>query len=92
MIVRRRVLVTGRVQGVGFRYAVVERARTRGVAGWVRNLPSGQVEAAFEGEESAVEAMVDYCGRGPLGAGVRDVQVTTEPPAGETGFQALLAG
>ena len=51
----------------------------------------GQVEAAFEGDESAVEAMVDYCGRGPLGAGVRDVEVTTEPPAGETGFQALLS-
>ena len=58
MTVRRRVLVTGRVQGVGFRYAVLERARMRGVAGWVRNLPSGQVEAAFEGEPSAVEAMV----------------------------------
>jgi acylphosphatase len=49
---------------------------------------SGQVEAAFEGEPSAVEAMVDYCGRGPLGASVRDVQVTAEPPAGETGFLA----
>jgi acylphosphatase len=80
MTVRRRVLVTGRVQGVGFRYAVLQHARMRGVVGWVRNLPSGQVEAAFEGEPSAVEAMVD--------ASVRDVQVTAEPPAGETGFLA----
>jgi acylphosphatase len=88
MTVRRRVLVTGRVQGVGFRYAVLQHARMRGVVGWVRNLPSGQVEAAFEGEPSAVEAMVDYCGRGPLGASVRDVQVTAEPPAGESGFLA----
>jgi len=88
MTVRRRVLVTGRVQGVGFRYAVLERARMRGVAGWVRNLPTGQVEAAFEGEPSAVEALVDYCGRGPLGASVRDVQVTDVTPTGETGFSA----
>ncbi len=88
MTVRRRVLVTGRVQGVGFRYAVLERARMRGVAGWVRNLPTGQVEAAFEGEPSAVAALVDYCGRGPLGASVRDVQVTDVTPTGETGFSA----
>jgi acylphosphatase len=88
MTVRRRVLVTGRVQGVGFRYAVLERARMRGVAGWVRNLPSGQVEAAFEGEAGAVAALVDYCGRGPLGASVRDVQVVEETPAGESGFSA----
>jgi acylphosphatase len=88
MTVRRRVVVTGRVQGVGFRYAVSERARTRGVAGWVRNLPSGQVEAVFEGEASAVEAMVGYCRRGPLGASVDDVRVTAETPAGEAGFSA----
>jgi acylphosphatase len=88
MVVRRRVVVSGRVQGVGFRYAVSERARTRGVAGWVRNLPSGQVEAVFEGEERAVEGMVDFCRRGPLGASVRDVQVTSETPAGEAGFSA----
>ena len=88
MTVRRRVLVTGRVQGVGFRYAVSERARTRGLAGWVRNLPSGQVEAVFEGEPSAVEAMVDFCRRGPLGASVDDVWVSVEPPAGEAGFSA----
>jgi acylphosphatase len=88
MTVRRRVVVTGRVQGVGFRYAVSERARTRGVAGWVRNLPSGQVEAVFEGEAGAVEAMVGYCRRGPLGASVEDVRVIAETPAGEAGFSA----
>jgi acylphosphatase len=86
MIVRRRVVVTGRVQGVGFRYAVSERARTRGVAGWVRNLPTGQVEAVFEGDPDAVGGMVDFCRRGPLGASVRDVQVVSEAPAGDAGF------
>jgi acylphosphatase len=88
MTVRRRVLVTGRVQGVGFRYAVVERARTRGVHGWVRNLASGRVEAVFEGEREAVEGMVDFCRRGPLGAEVDDVSVTGEEPRGESGFSA----
>jgi acylphosphatase len=86
--VRRRIVVTGRVQGVGFRYAVSERARSRGVRGWVRNLASGQVEAVFEGDAEAVAAMVDFCRRGPRGAYVGDVQVTDEPPAGEAGFSA----
>jgi acylphosphatase len=88
MTVRRHVLVTGRVQGVGFRQAVADRARTRGVSGFVRNLPSGQVEAAFEGLPDAVEALVGFCRRGPLGASVRDVDVSDEPPRGESGFSA----
>jgi acylphosphatase len=54
----------------------------------VRNLPSGQVEAVFEGDAEPVAGMVDFCGRGPRGAHVRDVQVTDEPPAGEAGFSA----
>jgi acylphosphatase len=54
----------------------------------VRNLSSGQVEAVFEGEAGAVEAMVDFCRRGPLGASVDDVGVAAEPPAGEAGFSA----
>jgi acylphosphatase len=88
MTVRRRVMVTGRVQGVGFRYAVAERARTRRVGGFVRNLASGKVEAVFEGESDAVDAMVDFCRRGPLGARVDDVDVASEQPRGDTGFSA----
>ena len=88
MAVRRRVVVSGRVQGVGFRAAVSRHARTRGVAGWVRNLPSGQVEAVFEGDEAAVERMVRFCGDGPRGAVVEDVDVVEESPVGETGFSA----
>jgi acylphosphatase len=65
---------------------VTERARMRGVAGWVRNLPSGQVEAMFEGEVEAVDGMVGYCRRGPRGAHVSDVQVVSETPAGRAGF------
>ncbi len=88
MTVRRRVLITGRVQGVGFRWAVAERARTRRVGGYVRNLASGQVEAAFEGDSEAVEAMVGFCRRGPHGARVDGVAVADEEPRGETGFSA----
>jgi acylphosphatase len=71
---------------VGFRYAVRERARSRGVAGHVRNLPSGEVEAVFEGDAARVEAMVDFCRRGPRGAEVTGVDVEDAPPAGRTGF------
>jgi acylphosphatase len=88
MAVRRRVVVSGRVQGVGFRAAVSRHARTRGVAGWVRNLPTGEVEAVFEGDEAAVERMVRFCGDGPRGAVVDDVDVVEESPVGETGFSA----
>jgi acylphosphatase len=88
-VIRRRVLVSGRVQGVGFRMWVSERARSRHVSGWVRNLADGDVEAVFEGEPEAVAALVDWCRRGPRGAGVRDVQVADEPPAGEAGFRSL---
>jgi acylphosphatase len=88
MAVRRRVVVSGRVQGVGFRAAVSRHARTRGVAGWVRNLPTGQVEAVFEGDEVAVDGMVRFCGNGPLGAVVDGIDVVEEPPVGETGFSA----
>jgi acylphosphatase len=88
MAVRRRVLVSGRVQGVGFRAAVSRRARTRGVAGWVRNLPSGELEAVFEGDEAAVEGMIRFCGDGPRAAQVEGMDVVAEPPVGETGFSA----
>ena len=82
----RHVLVRGRVQGVGFRYAVQERARSRGVAGHVRNLPEGEVEAVFEGEPDAVGALVEFCRRGPRGAEVTGVDVRAAKPSGRAGF------
>ena len=86
-IVRRRVTVRGRVQGVGFRMSCARRAAEAGVAGWVRNTQAGDVEAVFEGPAPAVEAMVAWCRVGPPMAGVRDVQVSTgESPDGTTGF------
>ena len=83
-----RVIVSGSVQGVGFRYATRDRARSRGIAGHVRNLPDGTVEAVFEGAPDAVDALVAWCARGPTGARVDDVKVELETPIGETGFRA----
>jgi acylphosphatase len=87
MPVRRRVVVHGRVQGVGFRIAVARAARTRGVAGWVRNRADGSVEAVFEGEAAAVESIVGFCGDGPRGADVARVESADEPPEGLDGFE-----
>ena len=83
---RARVRARGRVQGVFFRAEARDRAESLGLAGWVRNLPDGSVEAVFEGEGERVESMVDWCRRGPAGAEVESVEVEREEPVGETGF------
>jgi acylphosphatase len=84
--VRVRVVVTGRVQGVFFRASCAQEARRRGVGGWVRNRPDGSVEAAFEGDATAVESMVEWCRRGPRGARVESVDATAEEPVGTSAF------
>jgi acylphosphatase len=84
--VRCRVVVSGRVQGVWFRESCRREADARGVAGWVRNCPDGKVEAAFEGEPDAVEALVGWCSIGPNGARVVRVEVIEELPLGALGF------
>jgi acylphosphatase len=86
---RRRVVVQGFVQGVGFRFAVGRAAGTRRVSGWVRNRPDGAVEAVFEGEQEDVEALVDFCRRGPRGAEVERVDVASESPEGLAGFRVV---
>jgi acylphosphatase len=80
------VHVRGRVQGVGFRYDARSRARSLGLGGWVRNLPDGSVEAAFEGDPDAVESMVEWCRRGPVGGRVTEVEAVDEPTTGEREF------
>ena len=80
------VKVTGRVQGVSFRWYAVQEAERLGVTGWVRNEPDGSVAAHVEGEDPAVDAMVAWCRRGPSYAAVRDVAVTDVPPTGAHGF------
>jgi acylphosphatase len=83
---RAHVVVRGLVQGVYFRGETRERARSVGVAGWVRNRPDGAVEAVFEGAGERVESMVAWCRRGPAGARVDDVAVDWQQPDGEQGF------
>jgi acylphosphatase len=85
-IVRRRVVVHGFVQGVFFRETTRRRAEPIGVTGWVRNLPDGSVEAVFEGDADSVERLVRFCERGPRGARVDSVDVSSEPPEGLSGF------
>lgn len=85
-MIRRRVLVHGLVQGVFFRDTVRRHADWKGVAGWVRNNPDGSVEATFEGEREAVEALVALCHKGPRGARVDSVEVAEETPEGLAGF------
>ncbi len=85
--IRTRVIVTGRVQGVWFRQRTVEMAEGLGLAGWVRNLPDGSVEAVFEGVPARVEQAVAWCGHGPDRARVDSVQTFGEPVEGLTGFR-----
>lgn len=84
---RKRVVVTGRVQGVFFRDTTQRRAEAAGVSGWVSNRPDGAVEAVFEGDEAAVDQLVDFCRRGPGRAEVAGAEVTEEQPEGLNGFQ-----
>ena len=83
MRVRAHVLVSGRVQGVFFRFETRRLARRLGVAGWVRNRRDRRVEAVFEGEKEDVERMIAFCGQGPPGARVTNVEVGWEGPTGE---------
>ena len=83
---RAHVVVRGSVQGVFFRAETRDRARSLGLAGWVRNAPDGTVEAAFEGDDERVASIVEWCRRGPAGARVEGVDVTWVEPEGTEGF------
>ncbi|MBU2549070.1 MAG: acylphosphatase [Proteobacteria bacterium] len=80
--IRAHLVIAGRVQGVAFRYHTRDQANRLGLTGWVKNLPSGDVEAVFEGLESAVEEMVQWCHAGPPSARVDRVEIRREPAAG----------
>ncbi|MEV7615592.1 acylphosphatase [Streptomyces sp. NPDC089799] len=86
-MVRKRVIVTGIVQGVFFRDSCRTEAMAEGVTGWVRNLPDGTVEAVFEGEREAVDRLVRWAHTGPPAARVDGVQSQEEAPEGLTGFE-----
>ena len=91
MTIRRaHVIVEGFVQGVSFRYYTLRQARQVGVAGWVRNLADGRVEAVFEGEEAAVNEIVGWCRGGPPSARVDHIAISWENPEGLRSFEVHI--
>ena len=79
MIVRKRLRITGRVQGVAYRASTVTIAHTLGLAGWVANRADGSVETVAEGDEAGVATFIRWCHQGPPAARVDRVEVTDEP-------------
>lgn len=87
MLIARRYLLSGRVQGVGFRYYAQEAAVRENVSGYVRNLPDGRVEIRAEGDREAIERFERAVYAGPRGAVIEDVLTEEQPPSGRvTGF------
>jgi acylphosphatase len=82
---RLHAVVHGDVQGVGFRYFVIDQARPLGVRGWVRNRPDGTVEITAEGERVTLEGLLDVVRLGPRGATVTDVEVRWAAASGTLG-------
>ncbi|HEY7959526.1 MAG TPA: acylphosphatase [Sphingomicrobium sp.] len=89
-MIARRLLVTGRVQGVFFRAWTRKEARTQHVSGWVRNCGDGSVEAQLEGEAATVEALIDLIREGPPGAQVDHVEIEEADREGLSGFEIRL--
>jgi acylphosphatase len=87
-MIARRLVIRGRVQGVGFRYALADEARARSLGGWVRNRRDGTVEALVVGPEAELEAMIAWARRGPPAARVTEVSVE---PASETADEFEIA-
>ena len=82
-----RVIIEGRVQGVGFRWWVAQRAEARGLEGWVRNRRDGTVEALFHGPPDAVRRVIESCREGPPSARVRAVREYAGEPPDWPGFE-----
>ena len=88
--VRAHVIISGEVQGVGFRFHTRIKARNLGLKGWVRNLDNGDVEAVFEGQEDKVKEMIGWCKNGEHHAIVKDIKTDFEDYTGE--FESFDAG
>jgi acylphosphatase len=89
-VIRKRVIVHGYVQGVGFRYSARAQASRLGVAGWVRNRGDGTVEAEIEGDDASVAILLDWFGKGPPGAIVERTEVTELEPIGDDTFRVTV--
>ncbi|WP_431803052.1 acylphosphatase [Microbacterium sp. bgisy203] len=89
---RVHVLVSGEVQGVGFRYTMQQAAERAGVSGWVRNLRDGRVEAEIEGEDAAVADVLSWASVGPPAGSVDAVDVRDLPVSGGNRFEVRRDG
>ena len=86
-LVQAHVFISGKVQGVGYRYYTSRQAQYLKLNGWVKNLPDGRVEAVFEGKRPMVERMIQWCHRGSPNAVVADVTVKLQEFQGLSGFE-----
>jgi acylphosphatase len=86
-VIARRLVIRGRVQGVGFRYSLREEALRRGVAGWTRNRRDGTVEAVVQGEQGDVDRVIEWARRGPPSAEVAAVEIDEEAIGDYDGFE-----
>jgi acylphosphatase len=85
----KRLIISGRVQGVGFRVWMVEKARELGVSGWVRNRIDGSIEALVAGDTAAVEELLRLCRRGPRMAEVVSIEEDLADPPDHFGFRQI---
>lgn len=85
-VICRRLFIRGRVQGVAYRYWMVEAARAAGAVGWVRNISDGSVEALVAGPQNIVDGLIARCREGPPAARVDDIECFEEPPPKLSGF------
>ncbi|AMW27529.1 MULTISPECIES: acylphosphatase [Arthrospira] len=88
-LLRAHLLISGRVQGVGYRYYTRQVATQKGVNGWVKNLPDGRVEAVFEGSQAQVQTMIEWCHQGPPSAQPTQVKVEYQRAEGLYSFDIL---
>ncbi|PSF38149.1 acylphosphatase [Aphanothece hegewaldii CCALA 016] len=86
-LIQAHVFISGKVQGVGYRYYTSRQAQTLKLSGWVKNLPDGRVEAVFEGKSQAIDKMVKWCYGGSPNAIVTDVAIEMKPSEGLQGFE-----
>ncbi len=86
-MIARSLRIIGRVQGVFYRAATVEKAHALGVTGWIRNTDDDAVEAHVEGDEDVVAALIEWCKKGPPAARVENVEVTDAIPGGFSSFE-----
>ena len=83
------LIIKGRVQGVFYRASTKKEANKLGIKGWIRNLPTGEVEGFFEGEKKALDEIINFCKIGPSSAEVEEIKIEEQTPLNYKKFEAL---